>query len=60
MKVTKYEMFKYEADDGKVFDYKEPQYTEDENGNKIESHLYTTTIFVNSEKDIENYVEVII
>lgn len=49
---------RYDADLGKVFDWKEPRYTEDENGNKIQEHLYVKTLFIGEHDDISNYIEV--
>lgn len=59
MKVTRYELLKYEADEGKVFDWKEPHYIEDESGEQIREHLFTKTLFIDSEDSIDNYVEII-
>lgn len=49
---------RYDADLGHVFDWKEPRYTEDENGNKIQEHLYVKTLFIGEHDDINNYIEV--
>lgn len=49
---------RYDADLGHVFDWKEPRYTEDENGNKIQEHLYVKTLFIGEHDDISNYIEV--
>jgi hypothetical protein len=49
---------RYDADIGKVFDWKEPRYTEDENGNQIQEHLYVKTLFIGSHDTIDNYIEV--
>jgi hypothetical protein len=49
---------RYDADLGKVFDWKKPRYTEDENGNQIQEHLYTKTLFIGEHDDIDNYIEV--
>lgn len=58
MKSTEYNLVRYDADEGKVFDWKEPRYTEDENGNKTQEHLYAKTLFIGDNDSIDNYVEV--
>lgn len=45
---------KYVADEGKVFDWAEPHYTEDE----VREHLYVKFLFLGKDDDISNYVEV--
>lgn len=57
MKSTKFNLTRYDADDGMVFDWKEPHYTEDENGNQIQEHLYAKTLFIGGNDTIENYIE---
>lgn len=49
---------RYDADIGCVFDWKEPRYIEDENGNKIQEHLYVKTLFIGANDSINNYIEV--
>lgn len=49
---------RYDADIGCVFDWKEPHYIEDENGTKIQEHLYAKTVFIGSHDSIDNYIEV--
>ena len=58
MKATNFELVKYEADEGYVFDWKEPRFVEDEEGNKIQEHLYVNTLFIGRNDNIENYIEV--
>lgn len=58
MQTTSYELLRYDSDEGKVFDWKEPHYTNDENGNQIQEHLYTKTLFIGVNDNIENYIEV--
>ena len=55
---TNYSLIRYDADEGKLFDWKEPRYTEDEDGNQIEEHLYVKTLFIGSLDNIDNYIEV--
>lgn len=63
MKSTNFNLVRYDADDGYVFDWKEPRYTEivDDNGHVIEiieEHLYAKTLFIGGNDKIENYIEV--
>lgn len=58
MKSTKFNLTRYDADNGFVFDWKEPRFVEDENGNQIQEHLYAKTLFIGGNDTIDNYVEV--
>lgn len=58
MKSTEFNLVRYDADEGKVFDWKEPRFIEDENGNQKQEHLYVKTLFIGSNDSIENYIEV--
>lgn len=49
---------RYDADEGKVFDWKEPRFNEDENGDQVQEHLYAKTLFIGPTDSIENYIEV--
>ena len=49
---------KYVADEGKVFDYAEPHFIEDENGNEVREHLYARVLYLSPNDDISNYIEV--
>ena len=55
---SNYSLTRYDADDGKVFDWKEPRYNEDENGNQVQEHLNAKTLFLGHTDSITNYVEV--
>ena len=55
---TNYSLTRYDADEGKVFDWKEPRFTEDENGQKIQEHLNSKTLFLGHTDSITNYVEI--
>ena len=60
---NKFALVRYDADEGKVFDWKEPRFNEefDENGNvinKVQEHLYAKTLFIGGNDSIENYIEV--
>ena len=58
MKSTNFNLVKYEADTGKVFDWAEPRYIEDENGNKTQEHLYAKVLYIGAYDTIDNYIEV--
>lgn len=58
MKSTNFNIIRYDADEGKVFDWAEPRYIEDENGNQVQEHLYAKTLFIGGNDSIDNYIEV--
>lgn len=58
MKTTDFKLTRYDADEGKVFDWVEPRFVEDEKGNKTQEHLYAKTLFIGGNDSIENYIEV--
>lgn len=63
MKSTNFNLVRYDADEGYVFDWAEPRYLEevDDNGNVIntvQEHLYAKTLFIGGNDSIENYIEV--
>ncbi len=58
MKSTNFALIRYDADEGKVFDWAEPRFHEDEEGNQIQEHLYAKTLFIGSHDNISNYIEV--
>lgn len=63
MKSTKFNIVRYDADEGMVFDWKEPRWRDifDENMNIIDreqEHLNVKTIFIGGSDSIENYIEV--
>ena len=58
MKAIKYDLTRYDADEGKVFDWKEPRFIEVKEGEKVQEHLYVKTLFIGSNDSIENYIEV--
>ena len=55
---SNYSLTRYDADEGKVFDWKEPRFNEDENGNQVQEHLNAKTLFLGHTDSITNYVEV--
>ena len=58
MKSQGFYLTRYDADDGYVFDWAEPRYTENENGEIIQEHLYAKTLFIGNTDNIYNYIEV--
>ena len=58
MKSTNFNIVRYDADEGKVFDWRVPRFQEDENGEKIAEHLYAKTLFIGGNDSIDNYIEV--
>lgn len=58
MKSTNFNIIRYDADEGKVFDWKEPRFTEDADDNEIQEHLYAKTLFIGPTDSIDNYIEV--
>ena len=58
MKSTNFNLVRYDADDGYVFDWVEPRFIEDEEGNQTQEHLYVKTLFIGGNDSIENYIEV--
>lgn len=55
---SNYSLTRYDADEGKVFDWKEPRFEEDENGEQVQQHLNVKTLFLGHTDTITNYVEV--
>jgi hypothetical protein len=58
MKATNFNLIRYDADEGMVFDWKEPRFYKDEEGNQVQEHLYASTLFIGANDSIENYIEV--
>lgn len=58
MKKQDFILVRYDADEGMVFDWKEPRFIEDEEGNEIQEHLYAKTLFIGGNDSIDNYIEV--
>lgn len=59
MKSTNFALVRYDADEGMVFDWKEPRFIENENGEQVQEHLYAKTLFIGGNDTIDNYIEVI-
>lgn len=60
MQAQAFNLVRYDADEGKVFDWfhLEDHTYEDENGEIMQEHLYVKTLFIGSNDSINNYVEV--
>ena len=58
MKTTNFKLTRYDADEGFVFDWAEPHFIEDADGNEVQEHLYVKTLFIGGNDSIDNYVEV--
>lgn len=63
MKKQNFNLVRYDADDGLVFDWAEPHFIDifDDNGNIIDQeieHLFAKTLFIGDNDSIDNYVEV--
>lgn len=62
MKSTNFNLVRYDADEGYLFDWAEPRYIIelDAEGNEIEvqEHLLVKTLFIGGNDRIENYIEV--
>ena len=58
MKAQNFKLTRYDADEGMVFDWVEPRYITDEEGNEIHEHLYVKTLFIGGNDNIDNYMEV--
>lgn len=55
---TNYSLTRYDSSPNCVFDWKEPRFNEDENGNQVQEHLNAKTLFLGHTDSITNYVEV--
>lgn len=58
MKAQNFNLIRYDADEGYVFDWKEARFIQDENGEEVQEHLYAKTLFIGGNDNIDNYVEV--
>lgn len=58
MKSTNFNLTRYDADEGYVFDWAKPRFNIDKDGNEVYEHLYVKTIFVGGNDTIDNYIEV--
>ena len=53
-----FSLVRYDADEGKVFEWKEPRFVNDEEGNEVREYLKAKTIFIGGNDTITNYIEV--
>ena len=58
MRAKTFNIIRYDADEGKVFDWVEPRFIETEEGEQIQEHLYVKTLFIGGNDTIMNYIEV--
>ena len=58
MKYSDFVLTRYDADEGKVFDWKESRFIELEDGTQEQEHLHVKTLFIGGTDTIENYIEV--
>ena len=62
MKSTNFNIVRYDADDGMVFDWKEPRYIEifadGVSQGEQQEHLYAKTLYIGANDSIDNYIEV--
>lgn len=63
MKKQNFNLVRYDADEGMVFDWAEPRFRDifDDNGNVVDQeieHLFAKTLFIGGNDSIDNYVEV--
>ena len=58
MQAKQFNLIRYDADEGKVFDWAQRRYIEDENGKQVQEHLYAKTLFIGGNDSIDNYIEV--
>lgn len=61
MKSTNFNIIRYDADEGKVFDWAEPRFIEvfaDGKSEEVQEHLYAKTVFIGGNDSIDNYIEV--
>ena len=62
MKSQNFNLVRYDADEGMVFDWAEAHFidVQDENGtvHQEQEHLYAKTLFIGGHDSIDNYIEV--
>ena len=46
------------ADDGKMLDFKEPHYAQNEKGEPVQVHLYSKTMRMGKLDSADNYIEI--
>lgn len=60
MKTNNFTVTRYDADEGKVFDWANlsDHMDKDEDGNTVIDHLYAKTLFIGVNDSIDNYIEI--
>lgn len=58
MKAKSFDLIRYDSDEGKVFDWREPRSRTNEKGEEEQEHLYVRTLFIGANDSIDNYIEV--
>ena len=58
MKAKSFDLIRYDSDEGKVFDWREPRSHTNEEGKEEQEHLYVRTLFIGANDSIDNYIEV--
>jgi hypothetical protein len=58
MKSKTFNLVRYDADEGYLFDWLEPRFVEGENGEQVRERLLVKTLFIGGNDSIANYIEV--
>lgn len=58
MITTNYSLVRYDADEGMHFEWKEPRFIENEEGELVQEFLNAKTLFIGHTDSIENYIEI--
>ena len=58
MKALQFQIVRFDADEGKVFDWAEARFVMNEDGEEVQEHLYAKTLFIGPNDNINNYIEV--
>lgn len=60
MKSKSFNLVRYDADEGMVFDWANlsEHLAIDAEGNEVQEHLYAKTLFIGGNDSIDNYIEV--
>ena len=52
-------LIRIEPEEGKVFDWAEPRYIKDEEGELVQEHLYAKLIFLSTGDTEDNYIQIV-
>jgi hypothetical protein len=58
MKAQSYNIVKYVADEGMVFDYRFPKFAKNEEGVEVQIHYNKKTLYIGNNDSIDNYIEI--